>query len=151
MKCQECQGKLDDLAAAICDACWNKRWGDKKPPPAVIQQPEGVRAPQPPATTQAAEEAYTIETTPSMSTILLADGFEDAFIGIGWQFNTPFAVYDIDKCKEVLMSRGLSAAEGAEYLDYNVLGAYVGTQTPVFLDPCTLDVAKDRIADWEGS
>ncbi len=146
MKCQECQGKLDDLAAAICDACWQKRWGTKKPPPA--EQQEGVGQAQLPATTQAAEEAYTIAPSASIGTILFADGFEDAFIGIGWQFNNPFAVYDIEKCKEVLRSRGLGDDEAMEYLDFNVLGAYVGTQTPVFLDPTSLDVAQERIKDW---
>ena len=35
-------------------------------------------------------------------TILLADGFESAFIGIARQFNTAFAVYDRDKCIEIL-------------------------------------------------
>ena len=33
--------------------------------------------------------------------ILLADGLDEAFIGIGWQFNTPLAMYDRDKCIEI--------------------------------------------------
>jgi len=66
--------------------------------------------------------------------ILLADGLDEAFIGIGWQFNTPFAVYDRDKCMEILESQGMTPEEAQEYFYYNTQGAYVGEQTPIFLE-----------------
>lgn len=66
--------------------------------------------------------------------ILLADGLDEAFIGIGWQFNTPFAVYDRDKCIEILESQGMTPEEAQEYFYYNTQGAYVGEQTPIFLE-----------------
>jgi len=65
-------------------------------------------------------------------TILLADGFESAFIGIARQFNTAFAVYDRDKCIEIL-TENMSYEEAEEYFQYNVEGAYVGENTPAFL------------------
>jgi hypothetical protein len=65
-------------------------------------------------------------------TILLADGFESAFIGIARQFNTAFAVYDRDKCIEIL-TENMSHEEAEEYFQYNVEGAYVGENTPAFL------------------
>ena len=34
--------------------------------------------------------------------ILLADGFDDAFLGIGRQFGNPFAIYDKEKCLRIL-------------------------------------------------
>jgi len=58
--------------------------------------------------------------------ILLADGLDEAFIGIGWQFNTPLAVYDRDKCIEILESQGMTPEEAQEYFYYNTQGAYVG-------------------------
>jgi hypothetical protein len=66
--------------------------------------------------------------------ILLADGLDEAFIGIGWQFNTPLAVYDRDKCIEILESQGMTPEEAQEYFYYNTQGAYVGEQTPVFVE-----------------
>jgi hypothetical protein len=65
---------------------------------------------------------------------LLADGLDEAFIGIGWQFNTPLAVYDRDKCIEILESQGMTPEEAQEYFYYNTQGAYVGEQTPIFLE-----------------
>jgi hypothetical protein len=65
--------------------------------------------------------------------ILLADGFEDAFLGIGRQFNTAFAIYDREKCIEILM-KNMSNEEAEEYFCFNVQGAWVGEQTPVFLE-----------------
>ena len=66
--------------------------------------------------------------------ILLADGLDEAFIGIGWQFNTPLAVYDQDKCIEILESQGMTPEEAQEYFYFNTQGAYVGEQTPIFLE-----------------
>ena len=37
--------------------------------------------------------------------VIVADGFEDALIGVGQQFNKAMAVYDRQKCIEILMER----------------------------------------------
>lgn len=65
--------------------------------------------------------------------ILLADGFEDAFIGVGRQFNTPFAIYDRGFCIDILME-DMSNEEAEEFFEYNVQGAYAGESTPVFVE-----------------
>lgn len=63
-----------------------------------------------------------------------ADGFEDALIGYGTQFNTDLAIYDYEKCVIALMKRdGMTDEEAREYMEYNVCGAYMGNNTPVFL------------------
>ncbi len=65
---------------------------------------------------------------------LLADGFEEAFVGICRRFGQePLAAYDYDKCLEVLM-REMSYEEAVEYFDFNVIGAWVGPNTPVFVE-----------------
>lgn len=65
---------------------------------------------------------------------LKADGFEDALIGIGTQFNKTLAVYDWDKCVEILMKRDeMSYEDAVTHMDFNVTGAYVGEETPVFI------------------
>lgn len=64
--------------------------------------------------------------------VLLADGFEDAFMGIARQFGKPFAVYNYEKCLEIL-EQDMSPEEAIEYFCFNVEGAYVGENTPAFL------------------
>lgn len=66
---------------------------------------------------------------------LLADGFEDAAIGIAERCSRPaLVVYDIERCIEILMRRdGMTYEGAAEHLDYNVLGAWMGEGTPLFL------------------
>jgi len=66
--------------------------------------------------------------------VLLADGFEDAFVGIGRQFGKPMAVYNKTKCIESLVKEGMDEEEAEEYFQYNVEGAWVGENTPIFLE-----------------
>ncbi|WP_344547320.1 hypothetical protein [Actinomadura fulvescens] len=67
---------------------------------------------------------------------LLADGFDDALIGTcaGWFGNARrvVALYDINRCLQVLMRDGLDEEDAEEWLEYNLTGAYVGPGTPVF-------------------
>lgn len=64
---------------------------------------------------------------------LLADGFEEAFVGVAYQFDKPLAVFDREKCIKIL-SRDMSHEEAEEYFQFNVEAAYVGPNTPMFLD-----------------
>ena len=64
---------------------------------------------------------------------LLADGFDDALIGIT-EGSNPVSVYDTDKCIEVLMrDHEMNHEDSLDYFYFNVVGAYVGEKTPLFL------------------
>jgi len=63
---------------------------------------------------------------------LLADGFNEAVVGISYGVN-PRAVYSVHKIVEILMEEGLSWEESAEHFAYNIGGAYVGENTPIFI------------------
>lgn len=65
---------------------------------------------------------------------LLAIGFEEAYIGFTDNNHSPnVAIYDTEKCIKILMKRdGMNYRDAVEYFDYNVLGAYVGENGPVF-------------------
>lgn len=68
--------------------------------------------------------------------MLKADGFDSAIVGIGRRCGKPdVLVYDVEKCIGVLKERGLSDEEAVEYFDFNVVGAWVGEETPVFVYP----------------
>lgn len=74
--------------------------------------------------------------------ILLADGFEDAFLGIVESMGSqPKALYDENKCIDILEERdGMDYEEAVEYFRFNMTGAYVGEFTPAFISlfekPC---------------
>ena len=66
---------------------------------------------------------------------LMADGFDEAILGISQRVGMEDVVaYDRDKCISVLMDRdGMSQEDAVEYFEFNVAGAYMGENTPVFI------------------
>lgn len=75
-----------------------------------------------------------LENYPESEDILLADGFETAFVGICRRFSNSCALYDYQKCVDILVERDkMDYDDAIEYMEYNVLGAYVGRNTPIFL------------------
>jgi hypothetical protein len=69
--------------------------------------------------------------------ILLADGFEEAFMGVSEVHGKkPVACYDSSKCIDILRERDeMDVGEAIEYFHFNVTGAYVGEFTPAFIFP----------------
>ena len=67
--------------------------------------------------------------------IMLADGFDEAFLGVVERAGMePVATYDRGKCIELLVQRDeMSYDEAREYFDINVIGSWVGELTPMFL------------------
>lgn len=67
--------------------------------------------------------------------IVLCDGFENHFVGIGRQFRKCVAVYDKNGCISQLMEENdMKFHEAEEYFLFNVEDAYVGENTPIFVD-----------------
>ena len=68
--------------------------------------------------------------------LLLADGFEGALIGVGPRCGQPnLAVYSIPLALGILVDRdGMTIEEAREYLEFNVLGAWVGDRSPMWID-----------------
>ena len=66
---------------------------------------------------------------------LLVDGLNEAVIGFGHQFtNAPVAIYDYDKCIEIYMrDNGWDYEEAMEWMSFNVIGAWMGVGTPIFM------------------
>ena len=65
--------------------------------------------------------------------MMKADGFDEAIIGVGRQFDKPDRlIYDYDKCLVILMlDQDFTEEDAIEWMEYNVLGAYVGEGTPM--------------------
>ncbi len=74
---------------------------------------------------------FILETFPD-HTFELPNGFNDAVIGI--EGSSMRLIYSISKCVQILMDEGMSVQEAFEHLDYNVIGGYIGDNTPVWCD-----------------
>jgi len=61
--------------------------------------------------------------------LLIADGFDEAVIGI--DENSLRIIYSIKKCIQIL-TRDMCEEDALEYFSYNVSGAYVGEKTPIW-------------------
>jgi len=65
---------------------------------------------------------------------LKVDGMDDAIVGVVQQFNKHFLCYSMAKILEILMDRdGMTETEALEFYEFNIVGAYMGEYTPVFL------------------
>lgn len=70
---------------------------------------------------------------------LTADGFDDALVGCTYGANV-VAVYDIQRMIEVLVNEGMEHDDAVEFLDYNVVGTYLGDKTPLYVNFVTEEV-----------
>lgn len=66
-------------------------------------------------------------------TFMIADGFDDAIIGV--DDSVPRLVYSTDKCLQILVDvEGMDYMDAIEHFEYNVKGSYMGEKTPLFID-----------------
>lgn len=63
--------------------------------------------------------------------MLKADGFDDAIIGVATDFTEPRLVYSVSICLDIL-KESMEYEDAIEYFEFNVSGAYVGEQTPIW-------------------
>ena len=65
--------------------------------------------------------------------LIILDGFDEAIIGVVERINLLAVCYDKNKILKILM-RDMNEIEAIEYYEFNILGAYMGEHTPVYLD-----------------
>jgi len=63
--------------------------------------------------------------------ILIADGFDDAIIGVDSMLE-PRIIYSVVKCLDILVEEGMHIEEAMEHFTFNVTGSYVGEKTPIW-------------------
>lgn len=63
--------------------------------------------------------------------LLFADGFDSAIIGVDIVTNR--IVYSHGLMMETLVLEGMTQEDAMEHLDFNVLFAYVGERTPIYI------------------
>lgn len=81
--------------------------------------------------------------------VVIADGLSEAFVGlaqVGSESKT-VAVYDSVKIVRILMEQGMTQDEAVEYYEFNILGAYVGEATPIYLIPVDRECWTFKLPD----
>jgi len=68
----------------------------------------------------------------SKNDLLFADGLDKAIIGI--EQNTFRVVYSRKKVLKILTKQFGSRYEAIEFAEFNIFDAYVGPQTPIYVD-----------------
>ena len=65
--------------------------------------------------------------------LMILDGFDEAIVGVVERIGLLAVCYDRSKILKVLM-RDMNETEAVEYFEFNILGAYMGESSPVYLD-----------------
>ena len=67
--------------------------------------------------------------------LLFADGYDGAIIGVSIGFDSQRVVYSVKKMLEICVEKTGEPHESAlEWLEYNTFGAYVGENTPIYVE-----------------
>jgi hypothetical protein len=53
-------------------------------------------------------------------------------------------VYNGRVITEILIEKGMSEEDAQEYIDFNIVGAYVGDSTPIVMWPATMEELDER-------
>lgn len=71
--------------------------------------------------------------TEEYTDLIKLDGFDEAVLGVVERAGLLAVCYDRSKILQILM-RDMNEEEAWEYYEFNILGAYMGEATPVYLD-----------------
>jgi hypothetical protein len=68
--------------------------------------------------------------------LLMIDGFDEAFVGVGYQFHKAVTCYGKDKIIETLIRDDMTFEEALEYFEFNIVRgtAYLGEQAPIIIE-----------------
>jgi len=72
------------------------------------------------------------------------DGYDNCIAGVCTRFGQlPILIYDRSKVISSLESDGMAYREAEEYFDFNIIGGWVGDDTPAFIEPYDKDQDYD--------
>ena len=76
------------------------------------------------------------------------DRYDACIVGIGHRFNDgPLVMYSIERILGVLEADGMTGEEAVEWYHFNILGAWVGEGTPIFVQEL-LPVEDEELVGW---
>tara|TARA_R100000908_G_C3740160_1_gene136944 strand:- start:971 stop:1264 length:294 start_codon:yes stop_codon:yes gene_type:complete len=66
--------------------------------------------------------------------LLFADTFDGAIIGVAVGCDSGRVAYDTKKMAQICIQQGMTEEEAWEYLEFNTFSAYVGENTPLYIE-----------------
>ena len=67
--------------------------------------------------------------------LLFANGYDDAIIGVCNGFDSGRVAYSVSRMIEIAANDlSVDYDEALEWLEYNTFGAYIGSNTPIYID-----------------
>lgn len=63
--------------------------------------------------------------------ILFVNGFDDAIVGI--DHASLRVIYDVQLMFMILIEEGMDSEDARDHLDFNILNAFVGDNTPIYM------------------
>jgi hypothetical protein len=67
--------------------------------------------------------------------LMKADGFDDAIIGVTYCEGIAKIVYSKSKMIDILVQdQNLQVIDAIDYLEFNTWNAYIGEETPIYID-----------------
>jgi hypothetical protein len=66
--------------------------------------------------------------------LMRMDGFDDAILGVVERIGLQTVCYDLNKVIAILMEQGMDEQDAWDWYQFNMVGAWVGEATPVFLE-----------------
>jgi hypothetical protein len=66
--------------------------------------------------------------------LMRMDGFDAAILGVVERIGLQTVCYDLNKVISILMQQGMDEQDAWDWYEFNMLGAWVGKATPVFLE-----------------
>jgi hypothetical protein len=129
----------------LCPVCMGKHRGPvvaerpatRLPAETVADTSEAPPGPQEPAQSLDSVREELVDLAGGVD-LLFADGWDACILGVALVWDSTGGrvdrvVYDMEAMLEQLVDEGASMDEAAEHISFNVEGAYVGEQTPIYV------------------
>jgi hypothetical protein len=84
--------------------------------------------------------------------MLIADGYDEAVLGVARRCGQPDLIaYDVEKIIEILMTReDMTYEDAVEFFDSNIAGAWMGEETPIFINKMTIEEVTANLEETDG-
>ena len=61
------------------------------------------------------------------------EDFDPCIVGVGRRFTDTVLIYSTQKIVDMLVAQGSDPEEADEHFEYNIIGGWLGSGTPIFL------------------
>lgn len=75
------------------------------------------------------------------------EDFDPCIVGVGRRFTDTVLIYSTQKIVDMLVAQGSDPEEADEHFEYNIIGGWLGSGTPIFLQDAAF--YEDLVGDFD--